>query len=233
MPARIVLFSFGKDIDLAIENIRPYRPLSLPPSSRFLVARAKSSDEIWIFPLPQSRSADDRGSTYVDFEADNPTISNAVPMELKGGEDDSGMTDFGEAIRFSDIVAFRTFVDRMLVAGDVVFRACYSPKNSYFCSRKERPCKVLCCSAPLLVFDDHDEDWEVAGDASRVVKVFSPKTVERRNSEQREQGQPRDLQPTCFVTELRRFMRDFALQSPTWPFSKHSSIRSFFSCAFS
>merc|ERR1712146_262635 len=71
--------------------------------------------------------------------------------------------------RFANGRIFGQFVDTLLPAGDVVLRASYKPQHSHFRGREdgERKCKILQSSKPIIAFDDHDEDWELAGKNTR------------------------------------------------------------------
>mmetsp|Transcript_23905 Transcript_23905/g.43866 ORF Transcript_23905/g.43866 Transcript_23905/m.43866 type:complete len:460 (-) Transcript_23905:154-1533(-) len=182
-PVRFALFTFGQDWQTALHLVQHHAGARFPWANRFFIARAADNSEIWAFPMPHSR--------YIDFfSRKNPVIVDGLDIEdvpiIKDATEvkDAAARRWFEdtAFRFQDSSLFKLFVDIVMEAGDVVFRAAYSPACKYFCSRSTSRCKVLMASVPVLAFDDNEQDWEINEQEGRVVHVASPSLCECLNA---------------------------------------------------
>mmetsp|Transcript_60761 Transcript_60761/g.144711 ORF Transcript_60761/g.144711 Transcript_60761/m.144711 type:complete len:529 (+) Transcript_60761:124-1710(+) len=178
-PVRIIIFTFGRDWPIAVELVEANSSACFTRSNMFFIARASHSREIWAFPMPESN--------LVDFTSRNPLIGadiDDVELLKTNEEVEAAMQQDArcDAYRFQDNGVFKRFVDILLQDGDVVFRAAYGPGNSYFASRKSHLCKVLLVSVPMIVYDDHEDDWDIGDCVAKVVHVVTPAACEVLNT---------------------------------------------------
>mmetsp|Transcript_34434 Transcript_34434/g.80632 ORF Transcript_34434/g.80632 Transcript_34434/m.80632 type:complete len:327 (-) Transcript_34434:214-1194(-) len=187
--ARIVLYTFGSDSSVVKEQLMSRRSnrWSFPPSSHFFIARAVRSEEIWAFTMP---AAGDALTADVDYSAHDPVILLADPeaVVLIDSEQDRSHS-LGtpcSPLRFANMRVFAAFVDGLLAAGDVVFRAAYDPQHPYFVRRSDpgSACKVLSSTGQVVAFDDNHGDWDMSAgmDAQHtVVHTLTPGLAARLN----------------------------------------------------
>lgn len=170
VPARVVLYTFGIDSAIAVDLLKEYRETKIKNS--YFIARSILG-EIWAFPVPGSRCAEDPGSSLIDFSSKNAIISSELPS-LADNACNADRDISEEFKRFNNKADFAKFIDGLISEGDVLLRACFDPRNTYFCGRADVPCKVLAASLPIIAFDDHPQDWDLDSPRSQLVRVRTP-----------------------------------------------------------
>ena len=168
LESRIVFFTFGQDWKHAINCVKELR--QAPVAHKFFIARhAVRLNELWAFRL------DDPPCSLINWQAKNPALvfneeEYAQRAPLTFDEDQAA-----ECYRLIGVSAYESFVTRLLTDGDIVLRAAFDPQHERFRGRKACCGKLLAVTSemPILVFDDHPEDWKVPS-PHVIVKATTP-----------------------------------------------------------
>jgi len=185
----VLLFTFGMDFPMAVRRLkeRDASRWAFPDSNFFFIARASHSDEVWAFPMSPDTSAK---VPHLDFSDHDPRIDldapEGVPLLSSPSEVEQAVASAsGGLVRLSSLQMFAIFAQSVLARGNAVFRAAYDPQHPYFCKRGGgKPCKVLAFPAPVVAFDDNDDDWDLSGCAagSVVHHVLAPELAGHLNA---------------------------------------------------
>lgn len=185
---RVLLYSFGNDYAPAV-GILARKRFSFPGENFYFIARARVGNEVWAFPMSDSRC-----SCYLNFRERNPALEVPEPEQVEFIDDVTSLHELQnrDALRFRHLAVFSKFIDSLLDTGNVVLRAHFASGNPYFRGREspqKNYCKVLATSWPVTVFDWHLEDWEILKDwgvlhsDAVLVPVVSPKVATETQQE--------------------------------------------------